>query len=155
MPRLDTGAHQAKRAEHPSSGDHCVLVPTVIASSLGDVPDGDSEIVESSELHTQSPTHGTPAVARARPIEDISRVSYPEGIRHPKAELNVGACRGKYRYDRSFLLQFKEICKERPYNLQSPESLEYLGMKPHVMPYASAAGHKFGGDGKACKGASK
>lgn len=99
MPRLDTGAHQAKRAEHPSSGDHCVLVPTVIASSLGDVPDGDSEIVESSELHTQSPTHGTPAVARARPIEDISRVSYPEGIRHPKAELNVGACRGKYRYD--------------------------------------------------------
>lgn len=37
------------------------------------------------------------ALAAARFIEDLRRVSYPEGIRSPKVELNVNAKSGKFR----------------------------------------------------------
>ena len=38
------------------------------------------------------------ALATARYIEDINRITYPEGIKRPKAELNVHAQKGKFRY---------------------------------------------------------
>jgi translation initiation factor 4G len=38
------------------------------------------------------------ALATARIIEDISSISYPEGIKSPKIELNVNAKNGKFRY---------------------------------------------------------
>ncbi|KAF8342637.1 uncharacterized protein EI90DRAFT_2846412, partial [Cantharellus anzutake] len=53
------------------------------------------------------------ALASARIIQDIESFSYPEGIKSPgpALELNVDADKGKFRYDRQFLLQ---VCKERP-----------------------------------------
>ncbi|KAF5355138.1 hypothetical protein D9756_005480 [Leucocoprinus leucothites] len=39
------------------------------------------------------------ALSTARAIDDISRVSYPEGISSPKPELNTNAKDGKFRYD--------------------------------------------------------
>ncbi|KAF8342638.1 uncharacterized protein EI90DRAFT_3149753 [Cantharellus anzutake] len=54
------------------------------------------------------------ALASARIIQDIESFSYPEGIKSPAPELNVNAEKGKFRYDRQFLLQFMEVCKERP-----------------------------------------
>ena len=38
------------------------------------------------------------ALATARIIEDISEISYPEGIMSPKIELNMNAKQGKFRY---------------------------------------------------------
>ncbi|KAH9174998.1 hypothetical protein EDB89DRAFT_429834 [Lactarius sanguifluus] len=69
----------------------------------------------------------TSALATARPIEDLNRISYPEGIKNPKAELNVNAQKGRFRYDRDFLLQFMNICKERPDNLPL---LDMIGKRP-------------------------
>jgi Eukaryotic translation initiation factor 4G1 len=40
------------------------------------------------------------ALATARFIEDINRISYPEGVKGPKAELNVNTEKGKFRYVR-------------------------------------------------------
>ena len=37
------------------------------------------------------------ALARARIIEDIDKVSYPQGIKAPRRELNVNAASGKFR----------------------------------------------------------
>lgn len=44
-------------------------------------------------------------------------VSYPEGVQSPNPALNVTIVAGKFRYDREFLLQFMEICKEKPESL--------------------------------------
>ena len=38
------------------------------------------------------------ALATARHIEDINRITYPEGIKSPKVELNVNTQKGKFRY---------------------------------------------------------
>ncbi|KDQ50870.1 hypothetical protein JAAARDRAFT_41657 [Jaapia argillacea MUCL 33604] len=67
------------------------------------------------------------ALATARIIEDLGRVSYPEGIMSPKPELNVNAKNGKFRYDREFLLQFMSICKEKPDHLPP---LDAIGLEP-------------------------
>ncbi|TFY58489.1 hypothetical protein EVJ58_g6388 [Rhodofomes roseus] len=67
------------------------------------------------------------ALATARIIEDLGSVSYPEGIRSPKVELNVNAKHGKFRYDRDFLMQFMKICKDKPDNLLR---LDAIGLEP-------------------------
>ncbi|KAG9043105.1 hypothetical protein FS837_010034, partial [Tulasnella sp. UAMH 9824] len=76
--------------------------------------------------HTQRPplTPGLPsALASARKIDDLDSVSYPEGIKTP-VEMNQGQTKGgKYKYDRDFLLQFMQICKDKPDNLSSLDSL--------------------------------
>ncbi|KAI0263838.1 hypothetical protein BC834DRAFT_924863 [Gloeopeniophorella convolvens] len=67
------------------------------------------------------------ALATARHIEDIKSMQYPEGIRSPKIELNVNSQKGKFRYDREFLLQFMGICKDKPDNLPP---LDVIGLEP-------------------------
>ncbi|KAJ4483157.1 hypothetical protein C8R41DRAFT_840759 [Lentinula lateritia] len=71
------------------------------------------------------------ALATARIIEDLGRVSYPEGVQSPKIELNVNAKDGKFRYDRDFLLQFMSVCKEKPDNLPA---LDAIGLEPPSQP---------------------
>ncbi|KZT64848.1 ARM repeat-containing protein [Daedalea quercina L-15889] len=66
-------------------------------------------------------------LAAARMIEDLDVVSYPEGIRRPNIELNVNAKPGRFRYDRPFLMQFMQICKDRPDRLGS---LDAIGLEP-------------------------
>lgn len=53
----------------------------------------------------------------ARFISEPNATAYPEGIRSPLPELNAAAPPGKFRYDRDFLLQFMEVCKEKPESL--------------------------------------
>ncbi|KAJ3830811.1 eukaryotic translation initiation factor 4G1, eIF4E-binding domain-containing protein, partial [Lentinula raphanica] len=65
------------------------------------------------------------ALATARVIDDIGRVPYPVGVQSPKVELNANAKDSKY--DREFLLQFMNICKENPDNLPA---LDAIGLEP-------------------------
>ncbi|KZT72260.1 hypothetical protein DAEQUDRAFT_705318 [Daedalea quercina L-15889] len=67
------------------------------------------------------------ALATGRFIEDLSSVSYPEGIKSPSVELNASARRGKFRYDRDFLMQFMQICKDKPDNLPP---IYYMCLEP-------------------------
>ncbi|PVG02533.1 hypothetical protein CPB86DRAFT_587203 [Serendipita vermifera] len=67
------------------------------------------------------------ALASARIIEDIGKVSYPEGIKAPSSELNVNAASGKFRYDRDFLMQFMKVCKEKPDDMPA---LDAIGLEP-------------------------
>ena len=90
-------------------------------------------------------------LATARYIEDINSITYPQGIKSPKLELNVNIQKGKFRYtfqiytivwcffsthffysyNRDFLLQFMNICKDKPNNLPP---LGNLRLEPHKMP---------------------
>ncbi|KAI0311488.1 hypothetical protein OF83DRAFT_1271296 [Amylostereum chailletii] len=77
------------------------------------------------------------ALATARIIEDLGHVAYPEGIKSPKVELNVNAAKGKFRYDRDFLLQFMSICKEKPDNLPP---LDAIGLEPSDQTFSMSRG---------------
>ncbi|KAI0061212.1 hypothetical protein BV25DRAFT_808484 [Artomyces pyxidatus] len=77
------------------------------------------------------------ALATARIIEDLGRVSYPDGVKSPKVELNVNAEAGKFRYDREFLLQFMAICKDKPDNLPP---LDAIGLEPSDQNYNMSRG---------------
>ncbi|KAG6828524.1 hypothetical protein H0H92_007652 [Tricholoma furcatifolium] len=57
------------------------------------------------------------AISLANPIRDLSAVTYPEGIQSPDPKLNQGKKDGLFRYDRDFLMQFMQHCKEKPENL--------------------------------------
>ncbi|KAG6382037.1 hypothetical protein JVT61DRAFT_671 [Boletus reticuloceps] len=67
------------------------------------------------------------ALATARNIERLQDIEYPEGVRSPREDLNKDAKDGKFRYDRDFLMQFMQICKEKPPHLPP---LDILGIEP-------------------------
>ncbi|VDC02695.1 unnamed protein product [Peniophora sp. CBMAI 1063] len=77
------------------------------------------------------------ALATARIIDDISSIAYPEGIQSPKLELNVNASKGKFKYDRDFLLQFMAVCKDKPDNLPP---LDAIGLEPSDQAFSMARG---------------
>ena len=80
-------------------------------------------------------------LATARNIERLQDIEYPEGVRSPREDLNKDAKGGKFRYlnivralsicsppcryDRDFLMQFMQFCKEKPPNLPP---LDILGI---------------------------
>ncbi|KAG9287878.1 hypothetical protein G9A89_017473 [Geosiphon pyriformis] len=66
------------------------------------------------------------ALGSARIIDDLSSVQYPPNIRSPNPQLNENAEPGKFKYDRSFLMQFMGVCKEKPDNLPA---LDAIGME--------------------------
>jgi Eukaryotic translation initiation factor 4G1 len=93
------------------------------------------------------------ALATARNIERLQDIEYPEGVRSPREDLNKDAKDGKFRYpnhscscnlcliscryDRDFLMQFMQPCKEKPPNLPP---LDILGIEPcgsDVLRYGS------------------
>ncbi|KAG8949381.1 hypothetical protein FRC04_008616 [Tulasnella sp. 424] len=85
-------------------------------------------------------------LASARKIDDLDRVTYPVGIKAPSVELNQGQAKGgKYKYDRDFLLQFMQVCKDKPDNLGS---LDALGIERGA-PGDDNGGPFFGSGGRA------
>ncbi|KIJ15597.1 hypothetical protein PAXINDRAFT_169050 [Paxillus involutus ATCC 200175] len=67
------------------------------------------------------------ALATAKNIERLQDVEYPDGVKSPREDLNKDAKDGKFRYDRDFLMQFMQLCKEKPLNLPP---LDILGIEP-------------------------
>ncbi|KAG9312204.1 hypothetical protein JVU11DRAFT_7502 [Chiua virens] len=67
------------------------------------------------------------ALVTAKNIERLQDIEYPEGVKSPREDLNKDAKDGKFRYDRDFLMQFMQLCKEKPPNLPP---LDILGIEP-------------------------
>ncbi|CAE6375738.1 unnamed protein product, partial [Rhizoctonia solani] len=82
------------------------------------------------------------ALASARIIEDLSAVQYPETIKTPNPDLNIAATPGKFRYDRDFLLQFMNVCKEKPDSLPP---LDAIGLEPGEQGAGYPGGARAGG----------
>ncbi|GAA5836095.1 hypothetical protein JCM11251_007368 [Rhodosporidiobolus azoricus] len=96
--------------------------------------------VDATDANATASTSTAPSsaqIAAARPISDLSAVSYPENVKAPSAELNVGAEPGKYRYDRDFLLQFLQVCTAKPDSLPN---LADIGMVDDGAPTRSTSG---------------
>ncbi|CAG8593416.1 4525_t:CDS:10, partial [Ambispora leptoticha] len=66
------------------------------------------------------------ALGSARIIDDLNTVPYPPNIKSPNPQLNANAEPGKFKYDRTFLMQFMDVCKEKPENLPA---LDAIGME--------------------------
>ncbi|GAA6041001.1 hypothetical protein JCM8097_000533 [Rhodosporidiobolus ruineniae] len=91
-----------------------------LPSFLPAKPVGEPPIADATAANATASTSTAPSsaqIAAARPIEDLSAVSYPEGTKAPQAELNLNAEPSKYRYDREFLLQFMHVCTAKPDSL--------------------------------------
>ncbi|CAH1766496.1 959_t:CDS:2, partial [Entrophospora sp. SA101] len=73
---------------------------------------------------TSAPSIPNP-LGSARIIDDLSSVTYPSHIKSPNPELNSNSTPGKFKYERGFLMQFMDVCKERPDNL--PPVLDAIG----------------------------
>lgn len=73
----------------------------------------------------QSPAAAS-ALTTARPIDDLSIISYPGSLKSPEPRLNIDAEPGKFRYDRDFLMQFMTVCRDKPENLPP---LEEIGLE--------------------------
>ncbi|KAK7057588.1 hypothetical protein R3P38DRAFT_2598969 [Favolaschia claudopus] len=80
------------------------------------------------------------ALATARIIDDLSRVTYPENIQSPSVELNANAKDGKFRYDRDFLLQFMSVCKEKPDSLPPLDAIGIGPVDQHTMSRTGSRG---------------
>ncbi|KAG8735084.1 hypothetical protein FRC10_011011 [Ceratobasidium sp. 414] len=80
----------------------------------------------------------------ARAIEDLNVISYPEAIKVPNPDLNIAAMPGKFRYDREFLLQFMNVCKERPDSLPR---LDAIGLEPGEQGSARQSARRVGSMG--------
>ncbi|CAG8487319.1 580_t:CDS:10 [Funneliformis mosseae] len=63
------------------------------------------------------------ALGSARLIDDLTTVSYPPHIKSPDPKLNSDAEPGKFKYDRIFLMQFMDVCKEKPEHLPALEAI--------------------------------
>lgn len=102
-------------------------IDTSAASSIIDLPRRRPDPLDLSYNPKSIPAALPSALATARIIDDIGQITYPEGIKSPKVELNINAKDGKFKYDREFLLQFMSICKEKPDALPS---LDAIGLEP-------------------------
>lgn len=60
------------------------------------------------------PTPGMQALKSARFLEVKEELSYPEGFKSPNPALNDAGARKGRAYDKSFLLQFQDVFKEKP-----------------------------------------
>ncbi|KAG8997581.1 hypothetical protein FRB93_014039 [Tulasnella sp. JGI-2019a] len=127
---------------HPlTPHDPCSTIPEASAKLPEDIPEG----TPSSEPNQKTAVKQSPhepilwqlvvmnqpdaplsqpsALANAHVIRDLDKITYPKWIKTPDAELNEYAMQsGKFKYDRDFLLQFMEVCKERPDRLIPLES---------------------------------
>ncbi|KDN34388.1 hypothetical protein RSAG8_12521, partial [Rhizoctonia solani AG-8 WAC10335] len=70
-------------------------------------------------------------------IEDLKTTFYPTSVDPPDLELSFSVEPGRFRYHRSFLLQFKDVCKEKPASLPP---LDVFGLNPGKTGVAYAGG---------------
>ncbi|KAK4690002.1 GPI-anchor transamidase subunit U, partial [Tremellales sp. Uapishka_1] len=81
------------------------------------------ELSASPALSEDASSASPSALGSARPIEDISSIVYPGQFKSPSLKLNVDAAPGKFRYDREFLLQFMDVCRDKPDTLPNLEAI--------------------------------
>ncbi|KAF9405792.1 hypothetical protein BGZ94_003379, partial [Podila epigama] len=82
-------------------------------------------------------TVSAPAPLSSARIENFGAVSYPTGIQSPSNADSLG----KFRYNRDFLMQFMDVCTDKP---ESLPSLEALGMDENDRRSQSSGGSQRG-----------
>ena len=70
--------------------------------------------LKTNPVEPPQPSAALQALRSARFINKISDVTYPGAIASPNPALNAAATKGKFKYDKDFLLQFQPVFTERP-----------------------------------------
>ncbi|KAF9900703.1 hypothetical protein EC991_007020 [Linnemannia zychae] len=92
-------------------------------------------------------TVSAPTPSPSTRIENFGAVSYPSHIQSPSAD-----GQGKFRYDRDFLMQFMNVCTDKPENLPS---LDVLGGEGNERGMPSPGGSQRGPRGAMPNGRGK
>ncbi|OLL24653.1 Eukaryotic translation initiation factor 4 gamma [Neolecta irregularis DAH-3] len=66
------------------------------------------------QINEPLPSAPLTALRTSKFINDITKVSYPEGFRSPNPALNMNAPSGRIVYDKDFLLQFQAAYTDKP-----------------------------------------
>jgi translation initiation factor 4G len=127
-----TTADSSRATSPPAATSAAAALPTELDDQKKrpvpeplDIPsaNGPSRPTSSADGAAPPSSSASAALGSAKIIEDLNRVNYPNDIKSPRPELNSGAEPGKFRYDRDFLLQFMDVCKEKPEHLASLEAM--------------------------------
>jgi translation initiation factor 4G len=129
----------------PSSPSVAGLPPKPLAASASR-----RSVPAALDLKPSTPNPAEPtAMATAKPITDLASITYNAPFQSPSSDLNKGAEPGQFRYDRDFLMQFMEVCQERPDRLPP---LEEIGLEADT---SSGFGKRPGGGGRQSGGPSR
>lgn len=98
------------------ASDDSMGPPTKAASASKRGPPAALDLrVNTKPVEPAQPTPGMLALRSARFIDRIKDISYPPAIASPNPALNAATTtKGKFKYDKDFLLQFQRVFKEKP-----------------------------------------
>lgn len=122
------GVKSASPSPRASPAISHATLPAKPESTETEAPAGMKRQGAPAALNLEAPAPATAsslALKTAKVIEDIRAITYPTGTNAPNSKLNESASNGKFRYDREFLLQFLNICKEK---VPTEASLDILGI---------------------------
>jgi len=103
----------ADSAPTPVSSEATMGPPAQPASAIGKKPAG-LKLDTPKPTEPLQPSAAMKSLQSAKPLEDLSKITYPPSITPPNAALNAASPAGrKFHYDRDFLLQFQAVFKDK------------------------------------------
>ena len=70
--------------------------------------------IKTDVVEPAQPSAALQSLRSARFIDQINNVTYPGAFQSPNPALNTAAAKGRFKYDRDFLMQFQTVFTERP-----------------------------------------
>ena len=81
----------------------------------------------SKPVEAPQPSAALQSLRSARFLTSVNDVSYPPSIASPNPALNTAAPMGKFRYDKTFLMQFQSVFVEKPSETWTEKVKETVG----------------------------
>ena len=81
----------------------------------------------SKPVEAPQPSAALQSLRSARFLTSVNDVSYPPSIASPNPSLNTAAPMGKFRYDKTFLMQFQNVFVEKPSETWTEKVKETVG----------------------------
>ncbi|KAL7421895.1 hypothetical protein Q5752_003667 [Cryptotrichosporon argae] len=145
----------------PSTAPSPLASPALAAAGLPAKPIGANGLrratpsaldLRNAASRSPSVDNAPSALGSAKPIDDLAAIRYPTSVNPPSPSLNANAEPGKFRYDRDFLMQFMDVCKEKPETLPN---LEEIGLEADPTSGFGQRGSSRGGSRSSMSGSSR
>ena len=132
--------HPASSTDNPVAGEtpaqSGTATPLSDTSSMGPPPRVVSsnkqkpaalKLETSKPVEAPQPSAALQSLRSARFLTSVNDVSYPASIASPNPALNTAAPMGKFRYDKTFLMQFQNVFVEKPSETWTEKVKETVG----------------------------
>ena len=127
-------ATETSAADTPASG---IATPTSEASSMGPPASKTTgpakqkpaalKLNTAEKVEAPQPSAALQSLRSARFLQKIDNSTYPSAIASPNPALNSAAPMGKFRYDKTFLMQFQTVFTEKPSETWNERVKETVG----------------------------